>query len=102
MLEQMHQLAFYDAHTKLDNRRLLNDRLNQVMAASRRSGHHCPICWRVEHQCSASIGAVLFGNQEVSETDVLKRGDMAMYRANEEGSNLIRFHEENDKSLLTT
>lgn len=33
MLDQMHQLAFYDAHTKLDNRRLLNDRLNQVMAA---------------------------------------------------------------------
>jgi len=190
MLEQMHQLAFYDALTKLPNRRLLNDRLNQVMAASRRSGRYCALifldldnfkklndahghamgdlllieaaqrliaCVRevdtvarfggdefvvllgeldldqtesmrqarivtekirtsmaapyqltmtqpglpnssVEHQCSASIGAVLFGNQEVSQADVLKRGDMAMYRAKEEGSNLIRFHEENNKS----
>jgi len=39
----MHQLAFYDALTKLPNRRLLNDRLNQVMAASRRSGRYCAL-----------------------------------------------------------
>ena len=38
MEEQVHQLAFYDALTKLPNRRLLNDRLNQTMAASKRSG----------------------------------------------------------------
>ena len=33
----VHQLAFYDALTGLPNRRLLNDRLSQAMAASKRS-----------------------------------------------------------------
>lgn len=36
--EQMRLLAFYDALTELPNRRLLNDRLSQIMAASVRSG----------------------------------------------------------------
>lgn len=35
--ERIHQLAFYDTLTKLPNRSLLNDRLAQVMAASKRS-----------------------------------------------------------------
>lgn len=38
MEEQARQLAFFDSLTGLPNRRLLNDRLNQAMAASRRSG----------------------------------------------------------------
>jgi diguanylate cyclase (GGDEF)-like protein/PAS domain S-box-containing protein len=33
-------LAFYDALTQLPNRRLLNDRLGQSIAASKRSGHY--------------------------------------------------------------
>ena len=33
----MSQLAFYDPLTKLSNRRLLNDRLSQTKAASKRS-----------------------------------------------------------------
>ncbi len=37
MEEQVRQLAFYDALTSLPNRRLLNDRLSQTMAASKRS-----------------------------------------------------------------
>ncbi|MDP1846744.1 MAG: PAS domain S-box protein, partial [Solirubrobacteraceae bacterium] len=36
--EQIRTLAFYDALTQLPNRRLLNDRLGQTMAASKRSG----------------------------------------------------------------
>lgn len=35
--DQVRQLAFFDALTSLPNRRLLNDRLKQVMAASKRS-----------------------------------------------------------------
>ena len=35
--EKIRRLAFYDALTQLPNRRLLNDRLDQAMAASRRS-----------------------------------------------------------------
>ncbi|MBI5438947.1 MAG: diguanylate cyclase [Nitrosomonadales bacterium] len=38
--EQISNLAFYDTLTQLPNRRLLNDRLEQTMAASKRSGHY--------------------------------------------------------------
>lgn len=38
MEDQVRQLAFHDPLTSLPNRRLLNDRLNQAMAASKRSG----------------------------------------------------------------
>jgi len=37
MEDQIRQLAFYDPLTKLPNRRLLDDRLNQAMAASKRN-----------------------------------------------------------------
>jgi diguanylate cyclase (GGDEF)-like protein/PAS domain S-box-containing protein len=37
MEDQVRQLAFYDPLTQLPNRRLLNDRLNQAMAASKRN-----------------------------------------------------------------
>ncbi len=37
--EQIRNLAFYDTLTQLPNRRLLNDRLAQGMAISKRSGH---------------------------------------------------------------
>jgi diguanylate cyclase (GGDEF)-like protein/PAS domain S-box-containing protein len=43
MEEQVHHLAFYDTLTKLPNRRLLNDRLNQSMSASKRSGCYCAL-----------------------------------------------------------
>jgi len=38
MEDQVRQLAFHDTLTKLPNRRLLNDRLGQTIAASKRSG----------------------------------------------------------------
>lgn len=38
MEDQVRQLAFYDSLTKLPNRRLLSDRLNQIMATTKRSG----------------------------------------------------------------
>jgi diguanylate cyclase (GGDEF)-like protein/PAS domain S-box-containing protein len=40
MESQVHQLAFYDTLTKLPNRRLLDERLSQALAASRRSGRY--------------------------------------------------------------
>jgi diguanylate cyclase (GGDEF)-like protein/PAS domain S-box-containing protein len=38
--EQVHELAFHDALTRLPNRRLLNDRLEQTMVASKRHGYY--------------------------------------------------------------
>lgn len=38
--EQVHRLAFYDPLTRLPNRRLLDDRLQQSMVASKRSGFY--------------------------------------------------------------
>ncbi|MBI3480259.1 MAG: diguanylate cyclase [Nitrosomonadales bacterium] len=46
----------------------------------------------VSHQCSASIGIVLFVNHETSLEEILKCADMAMYKAKREGRNAIRFH----------
>ena len=183
--DKVHQLAFYDALTKLPNRRLLNDRLSQTMATSKRSGCYGALmfldldnfkslndtrghavgdlllieaaerlksCVRemdtvarfggdefvvllsnlnankaastahaeivaekiraalsepylmtikhegkadtvVEHHCTASIGVALFISHGVSQGDILKGADMAMYKAKEAGRNLIRFYD---------
>ncbi|MDD5332508.1 MAG: PAS domain S-box protein [Rhodoferax sp.] len=41
--DQVRQLAFQDALTKLPNRRLLTDRLSQTMAAAKRTGRHAAL-----------------------------------------------------------
>src|SRR5512135_305660 len=40
---KMRDMAFYDALTQLPNRYLLEDRLIQSMAASKRNGHYCAL-----------------------------------------------------------
>ncbi len=47
----------------------------------------------VEHHCTSSIGVVLFVNQEITQEDVLKCADIAMYQAKEDGRNTIHFYE---------
>ena len=47
----------------------------------------------VEHRCTASIGIVMAMNHELSQDDMLKRADTAMYQAKDAGRNAIRFHE---------
>lgn len=185
MEEQVRQLAFYDPLTLLPNRRLLNDRLSQAMAASKRSACYCALmildldnfkplndthghlvgdlllievarrlthCVReidtvgrfggdefvvmlselgtdralstdqtqavaekirlslsqpylltvhhgnlsdtvVAHRCTASIGVVIFIDNETPQDDILKWADAAMYQAKEDGRNAVRFHE---------
>lgn len=47
----------------------------------------------VEHRCTASIGAVLFIEDEAPPEEILKRADKAMYQAKKEGRNVVRFLE---------
>jgi len=45
----------------------------------------------IEHRCSTSIGVALFIGDGVSSDDLLKRADMAMYRAKDKGRNRMHF-----------
>ncbi len=47
----------------------------------------------VEHDCTSSIGVVLFLNHESSQQEVLRRADAAMYQAKKEGRNRICLYE---------
>ena len=47
----------------------------------------------VEQQCTASIGAALFGRHEASQDNILRWADTAMYRAKQAGCNLIQFYD---------
>ncbi len=188
MEDQLRHMAFYDALTKLPNRRLLGDRLGQAMVACKRTkgyavlmfidldkfkrvndvhGHalgdlllieaavRLKACVRemdtvarfggdefvvlignldtdrdksrsqaasvagkirtalavpyvlkiqrrgaadatVEHQCTASIGVVLFGRHDTCQDNILNRADTAMYQAKEEGCDLIRVDDSAD------
>jgi diguanylate cyclase (GGDEF)-like protein/PAS domain S-box-containing protein len=45
----------------------------------------------VEHHCTASIGVVLFNNHGVTQEDLLKLADAAMYQAKSAGRNRVHF-----------
>lgn len=47
----------------------------------------------IEHRCTTSIGVALFIDHELSQEEIIKRADKAMYQAKSAGRNLIRFHE---------
>ena len=47
----------------------------------------------LRYHCSGSIGVSLFGMVEEPLTEVLKRADVAMYKAKQDGRNLIRLFE---------
>ena len=50
----------------------------------------------VEHRGSASIGVVLFYQDQASQAEILKWADAAMYQAKKAGGNTIRFSESVD------
>lgn len=185
MEEQVRNFAFYDTLTQLPNRRLLDDRLNKAIAASKRSGYYGALmfldldnfkpindvyghlagdlllieaanrlkgCIReidtvarlggdefvvilselsldkaesisetklvaekilsvlskpylltvthtgqedkvIQHECTASIGAVVFIKDHTNQIDLMKWADDAMYKAKDEGGNLIEFYD---------
>ncbi len=61
--------------------------------------YHLTVCDTVEagttvaHRCTASIGIALFTQQEVSQDEILKRADAAMYQAKASGRNQVLFYE---------
>jgi diguanylate cyclase (GGDEF)-like protein/PAS domain S-box-containing protein len=66
MQDQIRQLAFYDTLTKLPNRRLLIDRLEQAQVASKRTGYHLALMFvdldnfkRLNDQCGHFAGDLL-------------------------------------------
>ncbi len=183
--EQMRSFAFHDMLTNLPNRRLLSDRLNQVMAINKRNGCHAALmildldnfkllndkhghnagdillvevakrlkgCVRevdtvarfggdefvillgeldkkkelsmaqarivaekirgsiskpytlaykqdtgvetsIQFSCTSSIGLVLFGNTDTTQEEIFRSADAAMYKAKENGQNLINCSE---------
>jgi diguanylate cyclase (GGDEF)-like protein len=50
----------------------------------------------VAYRCTASIGVVLFVGDDISQRNILKWADTAMYQAKDAGRNLICFHQPND------
>lgn len=46
----------------------------------------------VQHRCTASIGVVVFFDNESNQDEILKWADAAMYKAKEQGGNRIQFH----------
>lgn len=49
----------------------------------------------IDHQCTTSIGVVLFNHQDRSDTDIIKWADLAMYQAKSLGRNRVQFHDSN-------
>jgi diguanylate cyclase (GGDEF)-like protein len=45
----------------------------------------------IEHHCTASIGVVLFNNQGVTQEDLIRLSDAAMYQAKAAGRNQVYF-----------
>lgn len=46
------------------------------------------------HECSASIGVVLFDGKEADRDEIIRYADGAMYFAKNSGRNQVRFHAE--------
>jgi diguanylate cyclase (GGDEF)-like protein len=53
-----------------------------------------------EYYCSTSVGVTLFLNQEVTEDELLKRADTAMYQAKNAGRNTMRFYDPAMQAVL--
>jgi diguanylate cyclase (GGDEF)-like protein/PAS domain S-box-containing protein len=55
---------------------------------------------KYKYHCSASIGITLYGQNEVSVDELLKRSDTAMYQAKSAGRNKLRFYDPETQSKL--
>ncbi|MBB1073915.1 EAL domain-containing protein [Rhodoferax sp. 4810] len=53
------------------------------------------------HRSTASIGITLFGQDQLDVEDLLKRADLAMYRAKDQGRNTLRFYDPQMQAVVT-
>jgi len=53
------------------------------------------------HRSTASIGITLFGQAQDNVEDLLKRADLAMYRAKDQGRNTLRFFDPQMQAVVT-
>jgi diguanylate cyclase (GGDEF)-like protein/PAS domain S-box-containing protein len=68
----------------------------EKIRSSLNAPYHLPIHYggdlvQIEHDCSASIGVAIFSAQYVQGNEIMKWADQAMYKAKEDGRNLVRF-----------
>jgi EAL domain-containing protein (putative c-di-GMP-specific phosphodiesterase class I) len=68
----------------------------QFESSSSHGGHNI-----IHYHGTASLGITLFGDQDASVGDLLKRADLAMYRAKEAGRNTLRFFDPDMQSAIT-
>lgn len=54
-----------------------------------------------EHRSTASIGITLFNNHEETQEELLKRADIAMYKAKESGRNTLKFFDPKMQTAVT-
>jgi diguanylate cyclase (GGDEF)-like protein/PAS domain S-box-containing protein len=54
--------------------------------------HSIQLATTVEHNCTASIGMVIFTDHKGSQEEIIRQADTAMYQAKENGRNSIRFY----------
>ena len=55
-----------------------------------------------EYCCTASIGAALFNNHELSAEELMKQADIAMYQAKSAGRNTLRFFDPKMQQSINT
>ncbi len=55
----------------------------------------------ISHRSTASIGITLFGHDQLDVEDLLKRADLAMYRAKDQGRNTLRFYDPQMQAVVT-
>jgi diguanylate cyclase (GGDEF)-like protein/PAS domain S-box-containing protein len=85
-----------DKAKSLKQAKVVAEKIRQILGEPYRlsvlhEGSHKPCI--VEHRCTASIGVALFNNHGVTQEDLLKLADAAMYQAKSAGRNRVHFAE---------